>query len=49
MEIKRLPNRFDEMTASVRLKFGVAYHWSVDQYEYAIDVRLIRSLIFTTP
>ena len=41
LEIKRLHHRLDEMArrfCPIHRDFGVAYHWSVDQCEYATDV-----------
>jgi hypothetical protein len=41
LEIKRLHRRLDAMAqrfCPVHRDFGVAYHWSVDQCEYATDV-----------
>jgi hypothetical protein len=41
LEIKRLHRRLDEMArcfCPIHREFGVAYHWSVDQCEYATDI-----------
>jgi hypothetical protein len=41
LEMKRLHHRLDEMArrfCPIHRDFGVAYHWSVDQCEYATDV-----------
>ena len=41
LQIKRLHHRLDEMArrfCPIHREFGVAYHWSVDQSEYATDV-----------
>jgi hypothetical protein len=41
LEIKRLHQRLDEFSrrfCPIHRSFGVAYHWSVDQCEYATDV-----------
>lgn len=41
LEIKRLHQRLDEFArrfCPIHRAFGVAYHWSVDQCEYATDV-----------
>jgi hypothetical protein len=41
LEIKRLHHRLDEMArrfCPIHRSFGVAYHWSVDQCEYATDI-----------
>src|SRR5215831_16882928 len=41
LQIKRLHRRLDEMAhrfCPIHRDFGVAYHWSVDQCEYATDV-----------
>jgi hypothetical protein len=41
LEIKRLHRRLDEMAhrfCPIHRDFGVAYHWSVDQCEYATDI-----------
>jgi hypothetical protein len=41
LEIKRLHGRLDEMArrfCPIHRDFGVAYHWSVDQCEYATDI-----------
>ena len=41
LEIKRLHRRLDEMAhrfCPIYRDFGVAYHWSVDQCEYATDI-----------
>ncbi|MGV1080884.1 MAG: MarR family transcriptional regulator, partial [Candidatus Nanopelagicales bacterium] len=41
LEIKRLHRRLDEMArrfCPIHQDFGVAYHWSVDQCEYATDI-----------
>ena len=41
LEIKRLHQRLDEFArrfCPIHRCFGVAYHWSVDQCEYATDV-----------
>jgi len=41
LEIQRLHHRLDEFArrfCPIHLSFGVAYHWSVDQCEYATDI-----------
>lgn len=41
LEVKRLHRRLDEMArrfCPIHRQFGVAYHWSVDQCEYATDI-----------
>ena len=41
LEIKRLHRRLDEFARTfcpIHRSFGVAYHWSVDQCEYATDI-----------
>jgi len=41
LEIKRLHHRLDQMAqlfCPIYRDFGVAYHWSVDQCEYATDI-----------
>jgi|SRR5450759_2192226 hypothetical protein len=41
LEIKRLHHRLDEFArrfCPIHRSFGVAYHWSVDQCEYATDI-----------
>jgi hypothetical protein len=41
LEVRRLHHRLDEMArrfCPIHREFGVAYHWSVDQCEYATDV-----------
>ena len=41
LEIKRLHQRLDEFArrfCPIHRSFGVAYHWSVDQCEYATDI-----------
>jgi hypothetical protein len=40
LEIRRLHHRLDEMArfCPIYREFGVAYHWSADQCEYAIDI-----------
>jgi hypothetical protein len=41
LEIKRLHRRLDEFArrfCPIHRSFGVAYHWSVDQCEYATDI-----------
>lgn len=40
-EIKRLHGKLDQLARAycpIHRSFGVAYHWSVDQYEYATDI-----------
>jgi hypothetical protein len=41
LEVKRLHHRLDEFArrfCPIHRSFGVAYHWSVDQCEYATDI-----------
>ena len=41
LDVRRLHHRLDEMArrfCPIHRDFGVAYHWSVDQCEYATDV-----------
>lgn len=45
LEIKRLHHRLDELAnrfCPIHRDFGVAYHWSVDQCEYATDIVFLR-------
>jgi hypothetical protein len=41
LEIKRLQHRLDEMARTfcpIHRDFSLAYHWSVDQCQYATDI-----------